>query len=139
MPRSCQPTEPGRPSIAGERDQGVVATDLASRRGISLKPVCTAAAHARDRQAANGNRPRAIGLRVGARALGNFDVAFPMRGITNRTDALSDSMGAPGRILQPEETIVEWLVGTRRPSAQPAMRACTSAQRPSRTACGWAA
>jgi hypothetical protein len=89
----------------------VAASDLASRYGVSLKSIYNAANHAKDRQAANGSRPRVIGLRVSDRELDNFDAALLSYGITNRTDALRGLMAAADRILKPDEKIAERLAG----------------------------
>jgi len=111
MSRGRRLTNIERLSIARERAQGVAASDLASRYGVSLKSIYNAANHAKDRQAANGSRPRVIGLRVSDRELDNFDAALLSYGITNRTDALRGLMAAADRILKPDEKIAERLAG----------------------------
>jgi len=111
MSRGRRLTETERLSIAKERAQGVAAADLAARHGVSLKSIYNAANHARERQLANGSRPKVIGLRVSERELERFDAALQGYGIVSRTDALRGLMAAADKILKPDERIADRLEG----------------------------
>jgi hypothetical protein len=111
MSRGRRLTETERLSIAEERLQGVAASDLATRYGVSLKSVYNAANHAVDRQSANGSRPKVIGVRVSTRELQRFDAALARRGIAHRSDAIRCLMLAADDLLRPDEHMMDELRG----------------------------
>lgn len=111
MSRGRRLTETERLSIAKDRAKGVAAADLATRYGVSLKSVYNAANHARDRQTANGSRPKVIGVRVSPRELQRFDAALARHGVAQRSDALRCLILAADDILLPDNGIADELRG----------------------------
>ena len=111
MSRGRRLTETERLSIAKDRAKGVAAADLATRYGVSLKSVYNAANHARDRQTANGSRPKVIGVRVSPRELQRFDAALARHGVAQRSDALRCLILAADDILLPDDGIADELRG----------------------------
>lgn len=109
MAKARRLTEDERLRIAQERSEGVSATDLLSRYGVSLKSVYNAVHHARGRGISNGRRERVIGLRLSGSELRRFDAELSARGIVHRTDALRSLVMSAGGFLAPDEHMTEEL------------------------------
>jgi transposase-like protein len=109
MSKARRLTEEERLRIAKERSEGVPATDLAQRFGVSLKSVYNAVHHAQGRRISNGTREQVVSLRLTRGETRNLDAALSARGIAHRSDALRALVLAASDLLIPDALMTEEL------------------------------